>query len=31
MQHDMGEKWSVEYFKAFYENVFYDLGVKTQL
>ena len=28
MQHDMGEKWSV-YFKAFYENVFYDLGVKT--
>ena len=28
--HDMGEKWSV-YFKAFYENVFYDLGVKTQL
>jgi len=30
MQHDMGEKWSV-YFKAFYENVFYDLGVKTSL
>jgi hypothetical protein len=28
MQHDMGEKWSV-YFKAFYENAFYDLGVKT--
>jgi hypothetical protein len=28
MQHDMGEKWSI-YFKSFYENVFYDLGVKT--
>jgi hypothetical protein len=28
MQHDMGEKWSI-YFKAFYESVFYDLGVKT--
>jgi hypothetical protein len=24
----MGEKWSI-YFKDFYENVFYDLGVKT--
>ncbi|HYA85079.1 MAG TPA: hypothetical protein VEH06_16770 [Candidatus Bathyarchaeia archaeon] len=28
MQHDMGEKWSI-YFRDFYENVFYDLGVKT--
>jgi hypothetical protein len=27
MQHDMGEKWSTE--GAFYESVFYDLGVKT--
>jgi hypothetical protein len=28
VQHDMGEKWSI-YLKSFYENVFYDLGVKT--
>ncbi len=29
MQHDMGENWSL-YFKTFYENVFHDLGVKTE-
>ncbi len=29
MQHDMGGNWSL-YFKTFYENVFHDLGVKTQ-
>jgi hypothetical protein len=29
MQHDMGENWSM-YFKTFYENVFHDLGVKTE-
>jgi hypothetical protein len=29
MQHDMGENWSI-YFKTFYENVFHDLGVKTE-
>ncbi|MGI0073887.1 MAG: hypothetical protein ACREA3_08750 [Nitrosotalea sp.] len=28
MQHDMGENWSLV-FKTFYENVFHDLGVKT--
>jgi hypothetical protein len=29
MQHDMGENWSI-YFKTFFENVFHDLGVKTE-
>lgn len=29
MQHDMGENWSI-YFKTFYENVFSDLGVKSE-
>ncbi|MDE1826946.1 MAG: hypothetical protein KGH83_05080 [Thaumarchaeota archaeon] len=29
MQHDMGENWSV-YFETFYENVFDDLGVKSE-
>ncbi len=29
MQHDMGENWSL-YFKTFYENVFHDLGAKTE-
>ena len=29
MQHDMGQNWSL-YFKTFYENVFHDLGVKTE-
>lgn len=28
MQHDMGEAWSL-YFKTFYENVFHDLGART--
>ncbi|MDE1765670.1 MAG: hypothetical protein KGI27_05240 [Thaumarchaeota archaeon] len=28
IQHDMGKKWS-RYFKTFYENVFYDLGIKA--
>ena len=28
MQHEMGENWSLV-FKTFYENVFHDLGVKT--
>ncbi len=29
MQHEMGENWSI-YFKTFYENVFSDLGVKSE-
>lgn len=29
IQHDMGKKWS-HYFKTFYENVFYDLGVGAE-
>lgn len=28
IQHDMGKKWSL-YYKTFYENVFYDLGIKA--
>lgn len=29
MQHDMGENWSI-YFETFYENVFHDLGAKSE-
>ena len=29
MQHEMGENWSI-YFQTFYENVFADLGVKSE-
>ncbi len=29
MQHNMGENWSI-YFKTYFENIFHDLGVKTE-
>lgn len=28
MQHNMGENWSV-YFKAYYQNIFHDLGIRS--
>ena len=29
MQHNMGENWSI-YFKTYFENIFHDLGVKSE-
>ncbi|MFZ0184657.1 MAG: hypothetical protein WAL88_07475 [Nitrosotalea sp.] len=29
MQHDMGENWSL-YFKTYFQNIFHDLGVKSE-